>query len=206
MNKLKIVIALCLVSTVFVSCNTKPTDQSDKNGLLAGVNYTQKGKKQIDKIKVFQAALDGNLKTVQEALNYGFDPNALDKNNRTALMLAAYNGHFEIVKLLIGHSADVNLTDDVDRTALMFASTGPFEDTVLALLQAGAKPNLTEKEQNWTAAMMAAAEGQLEVLKILVERGADLKMVDVDGESSLDFAESRGHSALAEYIRGQMNQ
>ena len=43
----------------------------------------------------------------------------------------------------------------------MYASSGPFTSTVSLLLNAGAKPNMTEKEQNWTAAMMAAAEGQL---------------------------------------------
>ena len=52
--------------------------------------------------------------------------------------------------------------------------------------------------------MMAAAEGQLEVLKTLVAFGADLSMVDVDGESSLDFADSKGYSAVAEYIRSQL--
>jgi len=120
-------------------------------------------------------------------------------------MLAAYNGNIEIVKLLIDKGADVNTTDEIGRTALMFASSGPFVNTVLTLLQAGAKPNLTDKEEDWTAAMMAAAEGQLEVLKTLVAFGADLKMVDIDGESSLDFASSKGHSAVVEYIKSQQN-
>ena len=52
--------------------------------------------------------------------------------------------------------------------------------------------------------MMAASEGQLEVLKVLVSNGADLKMVDVDGESSLDFAKSKGHKAVADYIKTKL--
>ncbi len=116
-------------------------------------------------------------------------------------MLAAYNGNNEIVKLLINRGGDVNLTDEIERTALMYASTGPFVNTVTTLLEAGAEPNLIEKEENWTAAMMASAEGQLEVLKTLIAYGADLNMVDIDGESSLDFASANGHTAVVEYIK-----
>jgi len=204
MDKLKIVAALCVVGIIIASCNTKPTGKLDQTDVVAEAKSIQKNNIQFDKTKIFQASLEGNIQVVQDALDNGFDPNTVDENKRTALILAAYNGHTEIVQLLIDQGADVNFTDEIQRTALMYASSGPFVDTVLALLQAGAKPNLTEKEQNWTAVMMAAAEGQLEVLKTLVEHGADLKMVDVDGESSLDFAEAKGYTAVAEYIRSQL--
>ena len=49
--------------------------------------------------------------------------------------------------------------------------------------------------------MMAAAEGQLKVVQLLVANGADLTMVDVDGESALDFAKSKGHQEVAAYIQ-----
>jgi len=204
MNKLKIVTVSCLLATSLVSCNEKPKSQTEQNGDVTEVSTAKPETAQVDNDKVFEAAMAGDVQAVKYALSNGFEPNAVDENSRTALMLASFDGHSEIVKLLIEHGADVNLTDVVDRTALMYASTGPFESTVLALLQAGARPNMIDKEENWTAAMMAAAEGQLEVLKTLVSFGADLKMVDVDGESSLDFANARGHGAVAEYIRLQL--
>ncbi|MFV0592002.1 MAG: ankyrin repeat domain-containing protein [Draconibacterium sp.] len=193
-----------LVVVVFVaSCTQMAKNNSNKTGINTEVDSGQTEMNHFDKTMIFQASLEGNLQIVLSALNDGFNPNTVDENKRTALMLAAYNGNTEIVKLLIDKGADVNYTDEIQRTALMYASSGPFVNTVLILLQAGAKPNSIEKEENWTAAMMAAAEGQLEVLKELVAFGADLSMVDVDGESALDFAYSKGYSAVAEYIRSQ---
>lgn len=85
----------------------------------------------------------------------------------------------------------------------MFAATGPFVPTVEALLKAGSEPNRTEDQENWTAVMMAASEGQLEVLKVLMANGDDLKMVDIDGESVLYFAKANGHSEVVGYMESQ---
>ncbi|WP_319503289.1 ankyrin repeat domain-containing protein [uncultured Draconibacterium sp.] len=203
MKKLGIAVVMMFLGLLIFSCETKTKNNNEKDKLPVetGLNKTEKA--QLDTTLIFQASLEGNVQTVLNALDAGFKPNTIDENGRTALMLAAYNGNTEIVKLLIARGADVNYSDKVDRTALMYASTGPFVNTVLTLLEAGAEPNLIEKEENWTAAMMASAEGQLEVLKTLVTYGADLDMVDIDGESSLDFANSNGHSAVAQYIKSK---
>ncbi|WP_167618982.1 ankyrin repeat domain-containing protein [Maribellus sediminis] len=203
MSKPGILVIILIFSIFILSCasktrNESKTVQSNTEPSLSEYEITD-----FDTTLIFQASLEGNTQIVQNALDKGFDPNSVDVNKRTALMLAAYNGNTEIVKLLINKGASVNFTDEINRTALMYASTGPFVNTVLTLLEAGAEPNLIEKEENWTAAMMAAAEGQLDVLKILIAYGADLDMVDVDGESSLDFANSNGHTAVVEYIKSK---
>ncbi len=164
----------------------------------------KKVSKEYDIATFFQAALNGDKQIVEAAITNGFNPNSVDETGKTALMLAAYNGHLDIVNYLIKKRVDVNTADSIKRTALMYAASGPFSTTVSALLEAGAKPNLTEKEQNWTAAMMAAAEGQLEVLKELVANGAYLKMGDVDGETAFQFAEANGHTEVANYIKEQI--
>lgn len=204
MNKLSLIAAMMILSISILSCGTKAGNESKKVEPDNESALSENEKPHFDRTLIFQASLEGNTQIVQNALNEGFDPNSVDENNRTALMLAAYNGHIEVVKLLINKGANVNFADEIDRTALMYASTGPFVNTVLTLLEAGAEPNLIEKEENWTAAMMASAEGQLEVLKTLVTYGADLDMVDIDGESSLDFASSNGHSTVVEYIKSKV--
>ncbi|WP_319481311.1 ankyrin repeat domain-containing protein [uncultured Draconibacterium sp.] len=203
MNKPSLIVILMIFSIFILSCDTKTRNDSKTIESETETGSFENEKADIDTTLIFQASLEGKIQIVQNALNKGFDPNTIDENKRTALMLAAYNGNTEIVKLLIHQGANVNSSDEINRTALMYASTGPFVNTVLTLLEAGAEPNLIEKEENWTAAMMASAEGQLEVLKTLVTYGADLDMVDIDGESSLDFANSNGHSAVAQYIKSK---
>ena len=203
MNKSSLIAILMIFSIFILSCDTKTRNDSKTIESESETGSSESENTDFDTTLIFQAALEGNIQIVQDALNNGFDPNTIDENKRTALMLAAYNGNTEIVKLLINKGVEVNFMDEIDRTALMYASTGPFVNTVITLLEAGAEPNLIEKEENWTAAMMASSEGQLEVLKTLIAYGADLDMVDVDGESSLDFASSKGHTAVVEYIKSK---
>lgn len=203
MNKLQLFAATAVIGFSACACNTKPSKVNSANN-TSTEKTVPASVKTFDNELIMQAALDGKIETVKDALNKGFNANTIDPNKRTSLMLAAYNGHNEIVKLLIANGADVNLTDNVDRTALMYASTGSSVPTVISLLESGSKPNMIDNEENWTAGMMAASEGQLEVLKVLVSHGADLKMLDIDGESSLDFANSNGHPAVANYIKTQL--
>ena len=52
-----------------------------------------------------QAALEGHEDTVVQALETGTDPNQIDENGRTLLMLAAFNGHTSILERLINEGA-----------------------------------------------------------------------------------------------------
>lgn len=203
MKKLHLIAFIALIGLCQYSCNSKTTKSNvQSNSKIEPI--VPKSVKVFDNDLIMQSALDGKIEIVKDALINGFDANTADVNKRTPLMLAAYNGHFEIVELLLENGAEVNVADTIHRTALMYASTGSFVPTVSILLQSGAKPNMVDNEENWTAAMMAASEGQLEVLKVLVSNGADLNMVDIDGESSLDFAKSKGHKAVADYIKAQL--
>ena len=58
-----------------------------------------------------------------------------------------------------------------------------------------------DNQESWTALMFAAAEGNAEVVKILLAHGADPTKGDVDGETSLQFAASKGHKQVADMIR-----
>lgn len=214
MNKVHFLSVLVITVLLAYSCNSANKSEETKAAVAEQANTETIGTKEtvndtpavkFNIEQIMQAALDGNFKIIEGALNNGFDVNTIDPNKRTMLMLAAFNGHTQIVEFLIAQGSDVNMLDRINRSALMFASTGPFVPTVKALLQAGAKPNLTDDEQNWTAAMMAASEGQLDVLKVLAANGADLTMVDVDGESPLYFAKQNGHIEVAKYIESQLN-
>jgi len=148
-------------------------------------------------ISIHQAALEGQINLVRKLLTEGLDANTLDEDGRTPLMYAAFNGRDEIIKLLIEKGAMINACDPNGRTALMMASSGPYPVTVKALLDHRADPDLTDKEEHFSALMYAAAEGQLDVVRILLAYNADPALKDVDGDDALTFAKNNGHTVIA---------
>lgn len=151
--------------------------------------------------QAFAGAYNGQWLPVQQAIEKGLSVNTIDPSGHTLLMLASYNGHTGIVEKLLEAGADVNLTNPTGTTPLMLAASGPFPATVQALLAAGAKVNAIDSGEHFTALMWAAAEGQAEVVKILIDKGADLTLTDIDGDTAESFAFKAGHQAIVELLK-----
>ncbi len=147
-----------------------------------------------------QSALNGETDTVSIALKNGMNANTMDDDGRTALMLAAFNGHKEIVSILIAAGAKVDTLDATGRNALMYASTGPNPDIAKTLIDCGVNVNVADSDEKWTALMFAAAEGCGDVVRVLLDNGADSSTKDVDGDNAATFARQRGHSDLADLL------
>lgn len=152
-----------------------------------------------------QAAHDGDLEAVKAWLKQGVSCNAVDKEGHTALMFAAFNGHSEIVMYLLDAGAEIDRVDYLDRTALLYGSTGPFPETVKILLDRGADPNMVDSDEHFSPLMHAAAEGNLEVVKVLVAHGAERSLKDVDGDDAAAFAAQGGHRHVVEYLESLEN-
>jgi ankyrin repeat protein len=135
-----------------------------------------------------QAAHDGQLEQVKALLKKGVPCDAVDQDGHTALMFAAFNGHSEIVIYLLDAGAEIGKREYLDRTALHYGSTGPFPETVKILLDRGADPNEVDSDEHFSPLMHAAAEGHLEVVKVLIAHGADKSLKDVDGDDAASFA------------------
>lgn len=150
--------------------------------------------------QLHQAALDGDVKGVGQALESGANVNGMDEEGRTALMFAAFNGHSGIVLTLLDKGAGIDRRDQMGRTSLLYAATGPFPETVKILLDKGAEPNVVDSDEHFSPLMHAAAEGNLDVVKILLEAGSNPKLVDVDGDNAATFARQAGHLEVANYL------
>ena len=150
-----------------------------------------------------QAALDGQAAIIAAAIEKGFDPDQVDQDERRLLMYAAFNGRAETIDILLNAGADVNALDIGGNSALMFASTGPFLEAVTLLLDAGAEVNVVDSIEHFTPLMMAAAEGQVEIVNALLEKGADPTLKDKDGDTALSFAVQKGHDEVAEILKAR---
>ena len=101
---------------------------------------------------------------------------------------------------LLDQGADIKLTDYMGRTSLLYESNGPLPETVKILLDHGADPNRVDSDEHFSPLMHAAAEGHLEVVKVLISYGADRSLRDVDGDNAASFAAQSGHTHIVEYL------
>jgi len=128
-------------------------------------------------IKLFiDAARDGQVEVLEKLLTEKIEANI--KN--TALMQAVINGHTNTVQLLIAAGADVN----VDTTVLQNDSDG--EKIILPPYLITAP--VLEAQDARTSLMVAAQEGHVEVVKMLLAAGAAPHAKDSRGKTAYDYA------------------
>ena len=142
---------------------------------------------------------------VEDLLKKGASVNHVDRNGDTALIVASKNRAERVVELLLKHGADVNYeSKQSGETALMKAVTGSCCKIVGDLLKNGASVNHVTSAGK-TALMSVCQDGQEDILKLLLEYGADVNIVNTHtGESPL-IAAARGMASLT-FIEKLLNQ
>lgn len=140
------------------------------------------------------AAFNGNDRLVTLLLEHGADPAHADRTGKTAIIYAAGKGFTGVVERLLEAGVTVDLTDSHDLTPLMWAA-GHANDvpakealaTIDLLLSRGA--DLDRRDDRGRNALMIAAErGHEDVVRHLMETGADPLVKDRDGKTAIDLA------------------
>ncbi|XP_007903583.1 ankyrin repeat and death domain-containing protein 1A [Callorhinchus milii] len=90
-------------------------------------------------------------------------------------------------------------TFQLNRTALHFAVANASEDAVTFLLKHNARVDIKDKH-GMDALLLAAWFGNLNILKMLVEKGSDRKSTNQEGMNMLHCAAQNNHSLIVEYI------
>ncbi len=145
------------------------------------------------------ARCDGNSATVGLLLSKGADPRRSDASGVTALQQAAHAGDPETIRLLIAKGAEVNALDNRGDSALMDAAGRGSLEAVQLLLSEGAHINVTRHSApivkngqlalaKVTALILAAPYGSPELIKKLVDAGADVNAHDSREMTPLMFA------------------
>lgn len=154
--------------------------------------------------RICEIAKEGLIKQMQQLLKTGVNPNIQDARGWSPLMWASAEGHQAIVKQLLEHGADSNLINYLGRSAIMYASNYGYKEIVGALLEKGAIPNPSEEFSDHPPLSAAADKGHLEVVKLLVEHGANVMHKGRDKKTALDVSMEAGHGDIAKYLRNKM--
>jgi ankyrin repeat protein len=145
------------------------------------------------------AAMKGNTETVRILLNYQADPSLADVHGSTALYEAVKNGNEKTADLLCQHGAELCMEESL--AASIMCQVVYDGDIVMLrrLLRARIQVNASDYDKR-SAAHIAAAEGNLAALKVLVEHGADLTRRDRWEMSAIDEAKRVKATQILDYI------
>jgi ankyrin repeat protein/Tfp pilus assembly protein PilF len=126
-------------------------------------------------------------------LEAGANINATDGHSHSVFMLEAGGGRLDHLPVLLDRGADPSLADGRGYTALHFAAQeGHLEVVTFLVRKVGLSANL-RTEEGATALLIASGKGYLDMMKVLVESGADAQMATEAGWTPLMLASRGGH-------------
>jgi ankyrin repeat protein len=140
--------------------------------------------------ELLEAVKSNNVARVRELLGRGANPNARERNRRsarwTALHYAAFYGYTEIARLLIERGARVNAGDRRGRRPIHLAVNRGHLEVVELLVESGAR--IDKIWGKGTPLHYAVLRGDPEMVKLLLEKGANPNAQGKYGASPLHYA------------------
>lgn len=167
------------------------------------------------------AAQSGHEMVVRLLLSKGARVQAIARFGWTALLCASARGHLAVVELLLDAGGDISQSLKDGKSCLMLASSNGHEaiasllrswpDSLRKAAQIGdylSVKNLLalafdaneRGEKGRTALHIAAAEGHVEVVLLLLKVGAEVDMLDDQQITALIAASDKGHETVARVL------
>lgn len=143
-----------------------------------------------DAVRFFRAVQLDDERAVRAVLARGLDPNIADpERGETGLIIAMRYNAMKVAQLLLAQPAlRVDQAAPNGNTALMMAAFQKNKPAVLALLAKGAQVN----RPGWTALHYAAAAGDLDIIRLLLERHAYIDAESPTGMTPLMLVAREG--------------
>ena len=189
------------------SCEQEPEKESCQNEFK---KYELELNKNGDSL-LYQAAWIGDHRIVQAMVSAGVNIDYTIKKGVantefgagwTPLLIASAEGQEAVVSVLTKGGANVNAKNNLGRTSLMFASNYGFYSIAKMLLENGANTDEIPNDENgWPAIISASYKGHDDIVKLLVDHGADPNIADKNGITALKWAENQGNTEVVELLK-----
>ncbi|GFT49612.1 KN motif and ankyrin repeat domain-containing protein 1 [Trichonephila clavipes] len=131
--------------------------------------------------------------------------NLADSNGNTALHYAISYGNFDVVSILIDSKVcDVNKKNKAGYTSIMLVALADMKNdahhyVVHRLFNIG-DINMKATQNGQTALMLAVSHGKKDIVKILLDAGAEVNLQDKDGSTALMCAAEHGHLDIVKIL------
>jgi ankyrin repeat protein len=194
------------------------TEQSGKDGLRLIVASEQGDVKTVEAIlkkdvyihtqdkngrcALVAAAYKNHLEIVDLLIAAGADVNMKDNTLQSAYLISTseVGSSAELLKKTLKAGADVHATDSYNGTGLIRAADRGYVEIISELLKTNIRINHVNK-LSWTALLEAiilsdGGKQHTEVVRLLVDAGADVNLPDKDGVTPLAHAKSKNFTEI----------
>lgn len=139
-----------------------------------------------------QLMIEHKVDVIEEMSSQGFTP----------LGIAAHFGKEDIVRLLLTHGADPNIASQNGYNVYPLHAALAINQSNIAkmLIESGAEVNVFQHGA-YTPLHLASQNGNIDLIILLLEHGADINSTTTDGSSASDLAESKGFHEIAEILK-----
>lgn len=149
------------------------------------------------------SASNGDREEVEALIKAGANVNFQSVFGDTPLMQASEKGHLEIVQTLLGAGATVDLRDNYQASALDKAVANRKIQTVALLASKGANLNFRHSYDDETVLMWASREGWEDMVKTLINCGADCSIENDSGRTAAIIAYNNRHQKVVDIFLKQ---
>lgn len=154
----------------------------------------------LESTALHAAARNDQKEAIHVLADGGGDTEAADSLGCTPLHIAALRNATSAVVALLEHNADTSKANNDERTPLHLSAEFGHVSASAALMAAGADITLRCEDNEPSALDIAAAAGKVDVLKEMMDYGADVNSVDSDGRTPLVIAVASNEAGAVDVL------